>query len=67
MKKGSKRPGRNVMVSSKINNLSVEELEYLDKLLHRELLETYPKNAEKIRRLLSAVHSQKNLLNIGKW
>ena len=66
-RKVSKRPGRKNMVASKIKELSLEDLKYLEDLLHVELHKKYPEDSTKIRRLLDAVNSQKNVLTIGKW
>jgi len=65
--KVSKRPGRKNMVASKIKELSLDDLNYLEDLLHVELHKNYPQQSPQIRRLLDAVNSQKNVLTIGKW
>lgn len=56
------------MVTSKIKNLSEEDLDYLDKLLHVEVEKEH--NASivlKINRIIDAIQSQKNLLTMPKW
>jgi hypothetical protein len=69
------------MVSSKIQNLSTEELAYLEKILGAEFARQNAyatqfkskngyapcDNTEKVKKLLSAVRSQKNLTNMPKW
>lgn len=70
------------MVTSKIAQLTEADLQYLDKLLHKEFSKQtndskkwrskngydYPcDDTEKLRKLIDAVQSQKKLLTMPKW
>lgn len=70
------------MVTSKIAQLSEQDLDYLDQLLHREFSHQCNKSTQwhtknyyndpcdktaTLRRLLSAVQSQKKLVTMPKW
>ena len=69
------------MVSQKIQELSEEDLTYLEKLLGAEFSRqneyavqfkskngyAYPNDTQKILRILNAVRSQKNLTRMPKW
>jgi len=70
------------MVSHKIQNLSLSDLNYLDKLLHREFSKQndqistwksknhYQPISDKtatLRRLMEAVQSQRRIAQIDKW
>ena len=69
------------MVSRSIQNLSTDDLTYLETLLGREFAQINERkqqfqskngwsprdNSQKVLRLLNAVRSQKRLANIDKW
>lgn len=70
------------MVSKKLENLTLEDLNYLDKLLHTEFSENLAESStwkskhkysnpcdqtERLRKLMDAVRSQKNMLTMPKW
>lgn len=70
------------MVSKKLENLTLEDLNYLDKLLHTEFSEQLAESitwkskhkysnpcdqTERLRKLMDAVRSQKNMLTMPKW
>lgn len=70
------------MVSSKLANLTEDDLNYLDKLLHSEFSKQCNNstqwrsknhyndpcdNTEKLRKLMEAVQSQRKLLTMPKW
>ena len=55
------------MVTSKIKDLSNFELDFLNKLLHKELHENYPENASTLRKIIFVVESQQKLLTMLKW
>ena len=69
------------MVSQKIQELSEEDLTYLEKLLGAEFARQneyamqfkskngycYPNDGQKILRIMNAVRSQKNLTRMPKW
>jgi hypothetical protein len=59
------------MITSKIKELSEDDLNYLDKILHKEFNKEYDlgnTNAvPKIRRIMDAVKSQQKLLTMPKW
>lgn len=73
--------GSNDMVSSKINALTKDELDYLETVLNREFKKQVEyatvfknknhynsdDNSKKLVKLLDAVHSQQKLLNMPKW
>ena len=69
------------MVSRQIQDLSEEDLTYLEKLLGTEFARQneyamqfkakngycYPNHSQKILRIMNAVRSQKNLTTMPKW
>ena len=69
------------MVSSKINELTEEDLNYLETVLNREFRKQVDyvtafksknhydcgNNTKKLIKLLDAVHSQQKLLKMPKW
>ena len=70
------------MVSKKIENLTLEDLNYLDKLLHTEFSHQIEKSGTwkskhkyddpcdetiRLRKIMDAVRSQKNVLTMPKW
>ena len=69
------------MVSSKINALTEDDLNYLEKVLNREFKKQVEyttvfksknhydpgDNTKKLVKLLDAVHSQQKLLKMPKW
>jgi hypothetical protein len=55
------------MTSKKIETLSEDDLEYLNRLLHTELHKAYPKDSQKLLRLIDAVASQKRIQSMLKW
>ena len=70
------------MVSRQIQNLSIEDLTYLEKLLGKEFATINERkqqfktkngwcpeeaNSKKVLRLMNAIRSQKKLLTIDKW
>ena len=69
------------MVSNKINSLTSEDLNYLEKLLKQEFKKQSDyvtvfkgknhynpgDNTKKLLKLLDAVHGQQKLLNMPKW
>ena len=70
------------MISRKIQDLSTADLDYLDTLLHQEFSRQAERSAtwksknhytdprdqsNTLRRLMSAVHSQKQLSMLDKW
>jgi len=77
----SKKHGKSVMVSQKIENLTNEDLDYLEEILKKELRKQQEyqqqfkaKNSycgddgsNRINKLRDAFRSQKNLKNMDKW
>ena len=70
------------MVSKSIENLSLEDLTYLDKLLHKEFSQQCSNSTQwrskngyndpndktnTLRKLMEAVQSQKKILTMPKW
>jgi hypothetical protein len=59
------------MVTSKINELNEQDLDYLDSILQKEFNKAYEvgntNTIPKIRRIRAAVKSQKSLLTMLKW
>lgn len=81
MKKVSKQLGRQNMVSSKIENLSDNDLLYLEEILGREFARRSEYSSQfkakngysrsddfkQILRLMSAIRSQRKVANLEKW
>lgn len=77
----SKKHGKSVMVSQKIENLTNEDLDYLEEILKKELRKQQEyqqqfkaKNkyqgsdgSNRINKLRDAFRTQKNLKNMDKW
>lgn len=69
------------MVSSRINDLNEQDLDYLDHLLHQEFSKQTqnskqwqtkngyhsPDRTEQLKKIMSAVQSQKKILTMPKW
>lgn len=69
------------MVSSRINDLNEQDLDYLDHLLHQEFSKQIqnstqwhnkngyncPDRTEQLKKIMSAVQSQKKILTMPKW